>query len=152
MPAHLFALVVGQALAQRRSNRVELDREGRQRRLGRGVWHLGQQHQARGALEQHSRCDTKGHNGPSGSSLGLGRALRPTSCAISRSVLPCSINAASVTRSSACICRNLLVIFTPYRGGKVLQFRLETAGGLSSILDQYTHLCFGYVIGCSQCI
>lgn len=56
MPAHLFALVVGQGLAQRRGNRVELGSEGRQRRLGRGVGHFGQQHQARGALDQHSHA------------------------------------------------------------------------------------------------
>ncbi|MCA3034562.1 MAG: hypothetical protein ING33_05025 [Rhodocyclaceae bacterium] len=41
--------------------------------------------------------------------------------------MPCSLIAASATRSSACICWNLLVICTPYRMGKVLHFRFETA-------------------------
>jgi hypothetical protein len=41
--------------------------------------------------------------------------------------MPYSLIAASATRSSACICWNLLVIYTPYRMGKVLHFRFETA-------------------------
>jgi hypothetical protein len=46
---------------------------------------------------------------------------------MARRLIPCSFIAASVTRSSACICWNLLVICTPYRMGKVLHFRFETA-------------------------
>lgn len=56
MPAHLFASVICLRLAQRRSNRVELDSEGSQLRLGSGVWHLGQQHQGRGTLGQCSHA------------------------------------------------------------------------------------------------
>jgi hypothetical protein len=46
---------------------------------------------------------------------------------MARKLMPCSLIAASATRSSACICWNLLVICTPYRMGKVLHFRFETA-------------------------
>jgi len=43
MPAHLLALVVGEAVAHRCGNRIELDGEARQRRSGGGVLHAGQQ-------------------------------------------------------------------------------------------------------------
>ncbi len=40
--------------------------------------------------------------------------------------MPYSSIPASATRSSACICWNLLVILTPYPVGKMLHFRFET--------------------------
>ena len=51
---HLLALVVGQALAHRCGDGIELGREACQRRGGGGIFHLGQQHQAAGALDQHA--------------------------------------------------------------------------------------------------
>lgn len=54
VPRHLLALVVGEAPAQRRSDRIELGREARQRRGCSGVIHLGQQHQAARAFDQHA--------------------------------------------------------------------------------------------------
>ena len=51
---HLLALVVGQRLAQRLRDEVELVGEGRQGRLCRGIGHAAQHHHARGALHQHA--------------------------------------------------------------------------------------------------
>ena len=56
MPCHLLALVVGQALAQRRTDGIELGREARQRRGSSGIFHAREQHQAAGALDQHTDC------------------------------------------------------------------------------------------------
>ncbi len=53
--------------------------------------------------------------------------LRPREDPMARKLMACSLIAASATRSSDCICWNLLVICTPYRFGKVLHFRFETA-------------------------
>jgi hypothetical protein len=53
--------------------------------------------------------------------------LRPKADPMAGKLIPCSLIAASATRSSACISWNLLVICTPYRMGKVLHFRFETA-------------------------
>lgn len=50
----ISALVVGQAVAHRFGDRVELGREAGQRRGGAGVVHPGQQHQTAGALDQHA--------------------------------------------------------------------------------------------------
>jgi hypothetical protein len=44
------------------------------------------------------------------------------------------------TRSSACICWNLLVICTPYRMGKVLHFRFETALQKNPLLLHKHHI------------
>jgi len=46
--------VVGEALTKRRGNRIQLGRKTRKRRGGRGVGHLGQQHQATLSLYQHT--------------------------------------------------------------------------------------------------
>jgi hypothetical protein len=58
-------------------------------------------------------------------------ALRPSSPAIRSRLIPCIRRAASVTRLSVCICRKFLTIYTPYRIGLVLHFRVETAVGNS---------------------
>ena len=52
--AQLLALVVGQGVAHRCGDRIELDRKACQRRGSRGVSHLGQQHQPARALDQHA--------------------------------------------------------------------------------------------------
>jgi hypothetical protein len=54
MAGHFLALVVGEALAQGRSDRVQFGGEAGQGRGGGGVFHLRQQHQATGALNQHA--------------------------------------------------------------------------------------------------
>ncbi len=54
MPRHFFALVVGKGLSQRRGNRAEFCRKARQRGSGGGVFHLGEQHQAAGPLDQNA--------------------------------------------------------------------------------------------------
>ena len=53
MARHLAALIVGQRLAQGCHDGIELGAECFEGGLGRGVVHLGQQHQARRALHQH---------------------------------------------------------------------------------------------------
>ena len=50
----LLELVLGQAVAHRLGNRVQLGRKARQRRGGRGIDHLRHQHQAARALHQHA--------------------------------------------------------------------------------------------------
>ena len=54
MAGHLLSLVVGQALAQRRTDGIELGCEGRQRSGGSGIFHARQQHQTAGALNEHA--------------------------------------------------------------------------------------------------
>lgn len=54
MHRQLFAAVVGQRLSHRCGDLVELDGEGRQRRFGLGIGHIGQQHQAGRALHQNA--------------------------------------------------------------------------------------------------
>ncbi len=54
VPRHLFVAVIGQRLAHRLADLVELEGEGRQSRLGGGIGHLGQQHQAGGSLDQNA--------------------------------------------------------------------------------------------------
>ncbi len=51
---HLLALVVGQAVAHRLGNRIQLGRKTRQRGGCRRVVHLGQQHQTARALDEHT--------------------------------------------------------------------------------------------------
>ncbi len=51
---HLLALVIGEAFAQRRCNRIQRGRKARQRRGRSGIGHLGQQHQAARPLDQHT--------------------------------------------------------------------------------------------------
>jgi hypothetical protein len=51
---YLLALVVGQAVAHRLGNRIQLGRKARQRAGCRRIVHLGQQHQAAGALDEHT--------------------------------------------------------------------------------------------------
>jgi hypothetical protein len=51
---HLLALVVGQAVAHRLGNRIQLGRKARQCGGWRRIVHLGQQHQAAGALDEHA--------------------------------------------------------------------------------------------------
>ncbi len=54
VPSHLFAAIVGQRLAHGLSDLVELEGEGCQGRFSSGIWHLGQQHQASGPLDQNA--------------------------------------------------------------------------------------------------
>src|SRR5258708_16096181 len=54
MAGHFLALVVRKALAQGGSDRIQFGSEARQGRGGGGVFHLRQQHQATGALNQHA--------------------------------------------------------------------------------------------------
>ena len=61
MARHIFALVIGQRLAHRLSNAVELTRVARQGGGGSGLVHLGQQDQAGGPFDQnpHRRAVTR---------------------------------------------------------------------------------------------
>jgi hypothetical protein len=54
MAGHFLSLVIGQALAQRRTDGIELGREGRQRGSGSGIFHARQQHQTAGALNEYA--------------------------------------------------------------------------------------------------
>ncbi len=51
---HLLALVVDQAVARRRGNRIQLGSKACQRGSCRRVVHSGQQHEAAGALHEHA--------------------------------------------------------------------------------------------------
>jgi hypothetical protein len=57
MAGHILAMVVGETLAEG-GDRVEFDDEAGQCRGGGGVFHLRQQHQATGALNQARRRTT----------------------------------------------------------------------------------------------
>ena len=61
MARHLLPLVIGQGLAQRCGDAIELTTVARQGGGGGGIVHLGQQHQARAALDQdpHRRAVTR---------------------------------------------------------------------------------------------
>jgi hypothetical protein len=54
MAGRFLFLIVGQALAQRRTDGIELGREGRQCRGRSGIFHARQQHQTAGALNEHA--------------------------------------------------------------------------------------------------
>ena len=54
MAGHLLALIVGEALAHRGGDRIQLGGEARKRRGGRGVIRLGQQHQTASPLDQYA--------------------------------------------------------------------------------------------------
>jgi hypothetical protein len=55
MAGHFLTLVVGQALAQQRTDGIELGREGLQRG-GSGIFLARQQHQTAGALNKYVDC------------------------------------------------------------------------------------------------
>jgi hypothetical protein len=54
MAGHFLSLVIGQALAQRRTDGIELGCEGCQCRGSSGTFHARQQHQTAGALNEHA--------------------------------------------------------------------------------------------------